>query len=240
MSALDHTAARPTDDPGAPAIATRVLVAEDDPTQGSLIELELTAAGYLVSRTATGRAAIAAIGAQAPDVVLVNAQLPDIDGLTVCREIRRDGCDAPVIMLTAQDRVGDRVIGLDSGADAVIVTPVVIEELLARMRVVVRRTADSRWIVSGRVRLQTGTREVLVGGQRVELSAQEFDLLAFLMIARGRAFTRREIYEGVWGRDYPNRTKAVDLAISALRKKLNAPGDSVIRTVRRVGYMARK
>ncbi len=218
----------------------RVLIVEDDPAIGSLIAIELTEAGYAVSRTDSGRAAIEAVSAQPPDLVLLDVRLPDLDGLTVCRQLRRDGYDAPVIMLTALDRVGDRVIGLDSGADDYMAKPFAVEELLARMRALTRRTGGATWLESGNVRLNTETREVLVDDRSVELSGREFDLLAFLMTAPGRVFTREQIYEGVWGYSYPGRTKVIDFFVSALRKKLDAPGDVLIRTVRGIGYTIRK
>jgi len=221
-------------------IGKRVLVVEDDPSIGSLIEIELTEAGYTVSRTDSGRAAIEAVSAQPPDLVLLDVRLPDLDGLTVCRQMRRDGYEAPVIMLTALDRVGDRVIGLDSGADDYLAKPFAVEELLARMRALGRRTGGATWLESGNVRLNTETREVCVGDRSVELSVREFDLLAFLMTAPGRVFTREQIYEGVWGYSYPGRTKVIDFFVSALRKKLDAPGDSLIRTARGIGYTIRK
>jgi len=217
-----------------------ILVVEDDPSIGSLIEIELSEAGYEVALTTTGRAAIDTIRSKPPDLVVLDVRLPDIDGLTVCRQIRRDGFEAPVIMLTALDRVGDRVIGLDSGADDYLAKPFAVEELLARMRALTRRTAGATWLEAGQVRLNTETREVFVGDRSVELSVREFDLLGFLMTAPGRVFTREQIYEGVWGFSYPGRTKVIDFFVSSLRKKLDAPGNSLIRTIRGVGYTLRR
>ena len=217
-----------------------MLVVEDDPSLSSLIEIELTEAGYAVSSTGLGRAAIEAVRTHPPGIVLLDVRLPDIDGLTVCRQIRRDGYDAPVIMLTALNRVGDRVIGLDSGADDYIAKPFAVEELLARMRALTRRTAETTALACGRVRVDTTTREVLVDDRAIDLSIREFDLLAFLMTTPSRVFTRQQIYEGVWGHGYPGRTKAIDFVVSALRKKLDEPGDSLIRTVRGIGYTIRK
>lgn len=216
-----------------------MLVVEDDPSIGSLIEIELAEAGYHVSRLDSGRAAIAAIADAPPDMVLLDVRLPDIDGLTVCRQIRRAGYEAPVIMLTALDRIGDRVIGLDSGADDYLAKPFAFEELLARMRALARRTTGATILSAGRVRLNTETREVHVDDTHVELSVREFDLLAFLMTTPGRVFSREQIYEGVWGYTYPGRTKVIDFFVSSLRKKLDSPGETLVRTVRGVGYTVR-
>lgn len=214
----------------------RILLAEVDPELGALIELQLTRAGYAVTRTETGDAAVAAAGKHTPDIVLLDAELPDIDGPTVCHQIRRNGCDAPVILLTPRDLVPDRALG-GCGAFAQVVKPVIIEELLARMRTAARR-ADDGWVAGGRVHLRPDTREVRADGEGMQLTAQEFDLLAFLMTAQGCTFTRERIYESVWGGELPSQTKAVDLAVCGLRRKLGIPGDALIRTVRRVGYMA--
>ena len=218
----------------------RILIVEDDPSIGSLIEIELAEAGYAATRVESGHAAIDAARQDPPDMILLDVRLPDLDGLTVCRQIRRDGFEAPVMMLTALDRVGDRVIGLDSGADDYLAKPFAVEELLARIRALTRRGGGGTWLDTGRVRLNPETREVLVDQRSVELSAREFDLLAFLMHAPGRVFNREQIYEGVWGYNYPGRTKVIDFFISALRKKLDAPGDTLIRTVRGVGYTVRR
>lgn len=218
----------------------QVLVVEDDPSIGSLIEIELREAGYAATRVQCGREAIEAVRRYAPDMIILDVRLPDLDGLTVCRQVRRDGYQSPILMLTAMDRVGDRVIGLDAGADDYLAKPFAIEELLARLRALTRRAGGASWLEAGRVRVSPEAREVLLDGQNVELSAREFDLLAFLMHAPGRVFTREQIYEGVWGYHYPGRTKVIDFFISALRKKLDAPGDALIRTVRGVGYTVRR
>jgi DNA-binding response OmpR family regulator len=219
----------------------RVLVVEDDPSIARLLEIELGEAGYRVELAGTGAQGLAAVERDEPDLVVLDVRLPDLDGLSVCRSVRRAGHRVPILMLTALDRVGDRVLGLDAGADDYLAKPFAIEELLARLRALARRTQGAdEWLEVGEVRLDAAAREVTVRGRPVELSAREFDLLAFLMHAPGRVFTREQIYEGVWGYTYPGRTKVIDFFISALRRKLDtAPEDSLIRTVRGVGYTIR-
>ena len=144
----------------------------------------------------------------------------------------------PILMLTALDRVGDRVIGLDAGADDFLAEPFAVEELLARLRALTRRvTEPGPALEVGPVRLDTERREVDLDGRRVELTAREFELLAFLMHAPGRVFTREQIYEGVWGYSYLGDSKVIDFFVSSLRKKLGGGANgSLIRTVRGVGY----
>ena len=219
----------------------RVLVVEDDPAIARLLEVELSEAGYGVELAATGAAGLAAIEKDEPAVVVLDVRLPDIDGLSVCRHARRSGHGMPILMLTALDRVGDRVLGLDAGADDYLAKPFAIEELLARLRALARRAGTERRVLeAGSLRLDTDTRGVMADGRPVELTAREFDLLAFLMDAPGRVFTRDQIYEGVWGYSYLGNSKVIDFFVSALRRKLDdGAGPSVIRTVRGVGYTIR-
>jgi DNA-binding response OmpR family regulator len=218
-----------------------VLVVEDDPSIARLLEVELADAGYDVDLAATGAAGLAAIEREEPAVVVLDVRLPDLDGLSVCRQARRSGHSMPILMLTALDRVGDRVIGLDAGADDYLAKPFAIEELLARLRALTRRATPDRPILeAGSLRLDMDTRVVTIDGRPVELTAREFDLLAYLMHAPGRVFTRDQIYEGVWGYSYLGNSKVIDFFVSALRRKLDVdPSPSVIRTVRGVGYTIR-
>jgi len=223
------------------APSARVLVVEDDPAIARLLEVELSEAGYGVELAATGAAGLAAIERDEPAIVLLDVRLPDVDGLSVCRHARRSGHGMPILMLTALDRVGDRVLGLDAGADDYLAKPFAIEELLARLRALARRAAPDRPVLeAGALRLDMETRGVTIDGEAVELTAREFDLLAFLMDAPGRVFTRDQIYEGVWGYSYLGNSKVIDFFVSALRRKLDGGGGpSVIRTVRGVGYTIR-
>ena len=224
------------------ASAQRVLVVEDDPAIARVLELELGEAGYRVEVTVAGTDGLSAMERERPDLVVLDVRLPDMDGLTVCRRARRSGHDMPILMLTALDRVGDRVVGLDAGADDYLAKPFAIEELLARLRALQRRAGgDQTTLAAGPVHLDLDSREVTVDGNLVELTAREFDLLAFLMHAPGRVFTREQIYEGVWGFSYLGESKVIDFFVSALRRKLDTdPESSIIRTVRGVGYTIRR
>jgi DNA-binding response OmpR family regulator len=217
-------------------------VVEDDSAIARVLELELGEAGYRVEVAGAGGEGLAAMGRERPDLVVLDIRLPDMDGLSVCRRARRAGHDMPILMLTALDRVGDRVVGLDAGADDYLAKPFAIEELLARLRALTRRAGGGQTTLeAGPVTLDLETRDVSVDGEGVELTAREFDLLAFLMHAPGRVFTREQIYEGVWGFTYLGESKVIDFFISALRRKLDITSDtSIIRTVRGVGYTIRR
>jgi two-component system response regulator MprA len=219
-----------------------VLVVEDDPAIARVLELELGEAGYRVEVTVAGTEGLSAMERERPDLVVLDVRLPDMDGLTVCRQARRSGHDMPILMLTALDRVGDRVVGLDAGADDYLAKPFAIEELLARLRALQRRAGgDQTTLAAGPVHLDLDSREVSVDSRPVELTAREFDLLAFLMHAPGRVFTREQIYEGVWGFSYLGESKVIDFFVSALRRKLDTSTEnSIIRTVRGVGYTIRR
>ena len=218
--------------------AQTVLVVEDDAAIARMVEVELIEAGYRVELAATGGDGLAALERNQPDLMILDVRLPDFDGLAVCRSARRSGHRMPILMLTALDRVGDRVIGLDAGADDYLAKPFAIEELLARLRALTRRIADpGHTLEVGPLLLDVHTREVTVAGLPVDLTAREFELLAFLMHAPGRVFTREQIYEGVWGYSYLGDSKVIDFFVSSLRKKLGTgTDDSLIRTVRGVGY----
>ncbi len=219
----------------------RLLVIEDDPAIARLLEVELIEAGYQVELAATGADGLAAMERSEPDSVILDVRLPDLDGLSVCRAARRSGHSMPILMLTALDGVGDRVIGLDAGADDYLAKPFAVEELLARLRALRRRAGEGRAeLESGALRLNVDTREARFEGQDLDLTAREFDLLAFLMHAPGRVFTREQIYEGVWGYSYLGDSKVIDYFVSSLRRKLGrGTDDSPIRTVRGVGYTVR-
>jgi two-component system response regulator MprA len=219
----------------------RLLVVEDDQAIARLLEVELLEAGYQVELAATGSDGLEALGRREPDLLILDVRLPDLDGLSVCRAARRAGHHMPILMLTALDRVGDRVIGLDAGADDYLSKPFAIEELLARLRALHRRGGTQPTVMSaGPLRLDADTRQVSIDSRELDLTAREFDVLAFLMHAPGRVFTREQIYEGVWGYSYLGDSKVIDFFVSSLRRKLGGSVDeSPIRTVRGVGYTIR-
>ena len=223
------------------APAHRLLVVEDDPAIARMLEVELLEAGYQVELAATGSDGLAALERHEPDIMILDVRLPDVDGLSVCRAARRSEHRMPILMLTALDRVGDRVIGLDAGADDYLAKPFAIEELLARLRALSRRGGTTQTAMSvGSLMLNADTREASVDGRRLDLTAREFEVLAFLMHAPGRVFTREQIYEGVWGYSYLGESKVIDYFVSSLRRKLGGNVDeSQIRTVRGVGYTVR-
>ena len=197
----------------------RLLVIEDDPAIARLLEVELFEAGYRVELAATGADGLAAMERSEPDTVILDVRLPDLDGLSVCRAARRSGHSMPILMLTALDGVGDRVIGLDAGADDYLAKPFAVEELLARLRALRRRAGEGKAeLESGALRLNVDTREARFEGHDLDLTAREFDLLAFLMHAPGRVFTREQIYEGVWGYSYLGDSKVIDYFVSSLRR----------------------
>jgi two-component system response regulator MprA len=178
-----------------------------------------------------------------PDAVVLDILMPGIDGLEVCRQIRRRGYSIPVLMLTARDAVGDRVEGLDAGADDYVVKPFALEELLARIRALLRRGSPS---TDGVLRfadleLDTGTREVRRGGDKIELTRTEFNLLELFMVNPRQVLTRSIIFERVWGYDFGFASNSLDVYIGYLRRKTEADGKTrLIHTVRGVGYALRE
>lgn len=175
-----------------------------------------------------------------PDVVVLDVMLPDLDGLQILQRLKAEGATTPMLFLTARDSVPDRVTGLTAGADDYVTKPFSLEELMARVRVLLRRSGDHPTDVDvlrvGDLVLESATREVRRRGQRIELTATEFELLRYLMRNPRRAIGREEILQRVWNYSFGGKTSIVDLYISYLRKKIDADGDPMIRTVRGVGY----
>ncbi|MCU1509738.1 MAG: DNA-binding response regulator [Glaciihabitans sp.] len=230
----------------------RLLVIEDDATIGSTLSSALAANGYTVTLCATGRAGMAAARADAPDLVLLDLGLPDVDGLFVCRELRGMLPSAVIVVLTARDAQLDIVSGLESGADDYLVKPFVVIELLARIRAHLRRSsgtaAESASIPLqfGSLRVDIASRRVLVGGAEVELRAREFDLLARFAREPSVAIRREELMADVWDSNWFGSTKTLDVHVAALRRRLRlaaeaAGGDALstlpeIVTLRGHGY----
>lgn len=215
-----------------------VLVVEDEEAIASLVRAYLERDGYRVTWARTGAEALAALERASPQLIVLDIGLPDVDGFDLCRQLRVRG-SVPIIMLTARDEEADRVAGLELGADDYIAKPFSPRELVARIKVVLRRStapvhADT--LVLGDVVVDRGAREVTVGDERVELRTREFDLLTYLLENRGIVVSRDQLLDRVWGLDYPGGTRTVDVHVAQLRSKLGRP--ELIRTIRGIGYKA--
>jgi two-component system response regulator MprA len=212
----------------------RVLVVDDDHSLRRMLERSLLAEGFAVQAVADGGAALAAIERSAPDLVVLDVALPGMDGLAVCRRLRDKGFGVPVLMLTARDAVADRVAGLDVGADDYLVKPFATEELVARLRALMRRGAGAGQRLSlGDLTLEIDTRELRRAGRLIELTAREAALLELMMRSPRRVVTREQALADVW-RDEAS-PGVVDAYVMRLRAKLGEP--QVIRTVRGSGFM---
>jgi DNA-binding response OmpR family regulator len=226
-------------------MSVQVLVVEDDPTIGGGLRDTLAAQGYSVDWVTTGESALATAEAAPRDLVLLDLQLPDIDGVEVCRRLRAAGAARTIIMLTARRDEIDAVIGLDAGADDYVTKPFRLAELLARLRAHVRRleagneaAGDQTPLTVGDLELDLAARRVRLAGAELELRPKEFDLLAMLMAEAGRALTREQIMTEVWDTNWYGSTKTLDMHIAALRRHFGERGDeaSRITTLRGVGY----
>ncbi len=221
-----------------------LLLAEDDQSVREALERALKFEGYDVRSVADGAQALEALTNIEPDVVVLDVMMPAVDGLTACRRIREKGIRTPVLMLTARHDVADRVAGLDAGADDYLVKPFDLEELLARLRALVRRgtvvEAEVEAIQVEDMVLDLARREVRRGDVQIDLTKTEFELLALLMFNEGIVLTREVIYERIWGYDFETNSKSLDVYIGYLRRKTEIDGlPRLIHTVRGVGYTAR-
>jgi DNA-binding response OmpR family regulator len=219
----------------------RVLVVEDDPDIVELIVHYLRAEGFEVQALGDGRQALERIRAGGPDLVVLDLQLPGLDGLSLCAELRRDRQTRaiPVIMLTARGDEADRVVGLEVGADDYVVKPFSPKELVARVRALLRRLErqdeEPLPLVLGGLEIDTERHTVRWEGQAVHLTAKEFALLVALVEARGRVLSRPALLEQVWGYSYAEGTRTVDVHVRRLREKLPGVADRLI-TVKSLGY----
>jgi DNA-binding response OmpR family regulator len=215
-----------------------VLLVEDEENLASLVRAYLEQENYRVISVVTGADALRAIEEEPVRIVVLDLNLPDMDGLDVCRQIRSRS-SVPVVMLTSRDDEADRLAGLETGADDYIGKPFSPRELVARMKAVLRRSephAEEELLVLGDIVLRRRAREVRVAGEPVELRPKEFDLLAYLMQNRGAVLSRDVLLERVWGYDYAGGTRTVDVHVAQLRRKLGRP--DLIQTIRGSGYKA--
>jgi two-component system, OmpR family, response regulator MprA len=219
----------------------RVLVVEDDPDIGDVVRRSLRREGYDVRLAADGSEALDEAAVFEPDAVVLDLGLPKVDGIEVSRRLRADG-DVPILMLTARDSVDSRVEGLDSGADDYLVKPFDLQELLARVRALLRRRPPrgSASLIVGDLKLNPATHEAARGDRALELTAREFELLEFMMRNERLVVSRDKLLEEVWGYAPFSETNTVDVFVSNLRRKLEAEGEPrVLHTVRGAGYVMR-
>jgi two-component system, OmpR family, response regulator len=219
----------------------RVLVVEDDDNIRFVTVAALRLGGFAVEETADGRDALAKVAERgtAPDLVVLDVMLPDLDGFEVCRRMRSDGIDVPIVFLTARDAQDDRLRGLTIGGDDYITKPFSVEELVARVHVVLRRVGKqpkSRRLVAGDLVMDEEAHIVTRHGAEVALSPTEYKLLRFLMRNAGRAMSRGQIIDHVWDYDFDGESTVVETFVSSLRKKVESPESRLIHTVRGVGY----
>jgi len=219
-----------------------VLLVEDEPAQREVLEYNLAAEGFAVLTAATGGEAELVVAETPPDIILLDWMLPEVSGIELCRrfKIRAETRAIPVVMLSARGEEVDRIRGLETGADDYVVKPYSMAELMARLRVQLRRTRPAtvgQVLEHGDLRLDTETHRVHRGAVEVKLGPTEFRLLACLMERPGRVFTRESLLDRVWGRDIYVETRTVDVHVGRLRKALTEGGaDDPIRTVRGSGY----
>lgn len=227
-------------------IYMRILVVDDDRAVRESLRRSLTFNGYTVDTAGDGIEALEKIVAERPDVAILDVMMPRLDGLEVCRRLRSTGDDLPILVLTARDTVSERVSGLDAGADDYLPKPFALEELLARLRALLRRAApeedaDSEALTFADLSLDPVTRDVSRGERQISLTRTEFALLEMLMANPRRVLSRSRILEEVWGYDFPTSGNALEVYVGYLRRKTEADGESrLIHTVRGVGYVLRE
>jgi len=220
----------------------KILIIEDEPNIRELILYNLQANGYEGIAAEDGLMGITMVHTAKPDLILLDIMLPGKNGYDICRELRGEGNNIPIIMLTAKSDEVDKVLGLEFGADDYISKPFGIRELMARIKAVLRRyedqTLSDHLMVIGDLTINTDRHEVTVEGRKIELTLKEFELLCFMSAHRGYVFTRDQLLDKVWGIEYVGETRTVDVHIRYLRKKLGKDGDEekYIQTIRGKGY----
>jgi two-component system response regulator MprA len=221
-------------------------VVDDDRAVRESLRRSLSFNGYTVDLAEDGVEALDAITNERPDALILDVMMPRMDGLEVCRQLRGTGDDIPILVLTARDTVSERVSGLDAGADDYLPKPFALEELLARLRALLRRTgpeeaSENALMTFGDLSLDPSTREVHRGSRPISLTRTEFALLEMLIANPRRVLTRSRILEEVWGFDFPTSGNALEVYVGYLRRKTEAEGESrLIHTVRGVGYVLRE
>lgn len=223
-------------------MAEHILVIEDEQKIADFLRRGLAYEGYRVETASDGESGLKAARDNMPDLVILDVMLPGLDGFEVARRLRAGG-EIPILMLTAKDAVADRVKGLDAGADDYLVKPFAFEELLARVRALLRRhkPAESASLRFADAVLDPGTREVTRGARRIDLTTKEFDLLHFFMLHPRQVLSREMIYDRVWGFDFGGESNILEVYVRYLRSKLEAEGEArLIQTVRGVGYALRE
>lgn len=219
-----------------------ILVVDDDPEITSLLRRGLAYEGYRLDTASDGIEALAKARDREPDMVILDIMMPGLDGIEVCKRLREAG-DVPILMLTAKGTVSDRVIGLECGADDYLVKPFALDELLARVKALLRRRRprEGETLRYDDLSLHTTTREVKRGGNTIELTVQEFDLLESFMRHPRQVLKREVIYQRVWGYDFDGESNVLEVYINYLRSKLEAGGrPRLIHTVRGFGYVLRE
>ena len=222
----------------------KILVVDDDKAVRDSLQRALVLEGYEVELAPDGTTAVKSLTQSAPDAVILDLQLPDIDGLEVCRRLRTLGDRTPVLMLTARDAVNDRVEGLDAGADDYLVKPFELAELFARLRALLRRRApvtDGEVLRFEDLALDLTTREAKRGDRLIELTKIEFDLLEMFLLHPRQVLTRELILDQVWGYDFDSGTNSLAVYVGYLRRKTEEDGENrLIQTVRGVGYVLKE
>lgn len=220
----------------------KILIIDDDKKISTMMKRGLTYEGYEVSVAENGKEGLLKVLEESPDLVILDVMMPGMDGLEVCRRLRNDG-NIPILMVTARDAISDRVKGLETGADDYLIKPFAFEELVARIKALLRRTADEEKDVLhfSDLRLDLKTRMAIRGEREIELSTTEFDLLHLLMRNPKRVLTKELIMEAVWGIDYGGESNVLEVYIGYLRRKLEQDGEPrLIHTVRGTGYVLKE
>jgi two-component system response regulator MprA len=221
----------------------RILVVDDEPAVRDAVQRALGFEGYKVDLAADGREALEAVSLNPPDAIVLDVLMPNMDGLEVCRKIRAAGNRTPILMLTARETVADRVSGLDAGADDYLVKPFALQELLARLRALLRRSGADDAVVVKYADLELDPERHIVtrGARQIELTRTEFLLLELLLRHAGKVLPRSVILEEVWGYDFETSSNSLEVYVGYLRRKTEADGEPrLIQTVRGVGYVLRE